>query len=297
MSNGCFHSDLFVGPNFYIGDNFYIAPAVSLGIRCSRDTLVYESTLSKDLFTQSAPKPKFAIGGKIRVGYDFGRFAVFGGVGYDRLFSYGRSDMLADPWVLVSEKSGNNVISAEIGASYVITDDNFVSGDNCLQAGVSAGYGTMGAFVSADVTSFKRIGYYVGHSYGGQATFYVQSGNAEVGGQYNLEFFPCGSDSWYSMSIGTNAVMGLYQRAWKGIALEDPERFQILHKPYSFGGGSDVELSPVGGQFGCFNLSLSAGIGLRAVLQTEAKGNLGYQVQSDNIWLNWYTRINMTISL
>ena len=84
----------------------------------------------------------------------------------------------------------------------------------------------MGAFVSVDVRSFDRIGYVLGHNYGGFTRFYLQTGNAEIGGMYNLDIYPWGSNSAYYASVGVEAAMGMYNRPWSGIATENPERFE-----------------------------------------------------------------------
>ena len=280
-SNGCFNSNVFVGPKF--GNNFYVAPSATIGLRQVRETNVYENTLNGDIFRYKRPAPRFAVGANLRLGYNFGSIAVFGSVGYERTFSYSRGEMLHKPWVCVEQTSPQDILTAEIGVACVLSEDNFYSGDNCLEFGVGGGYSTMGAYASVELKSFDRIGYVLGHNYGGFINFYVETGNAEIGAQYSLDIYPFGSDSWYYTSVGVEAAMGMYQRSWSGTAIEKPERFSTLWSVYSFGGRGGFRLVPIGLQFGPVKIALNLGVGIAAQLPSVGDGAFGYQTDMDNV--------------
>lgn len=294
-SNGCFNGNVFVGPKF--GNNFYVAPSAVIGIRQVRETNKYQNTSNEDVFTYWRPAPRFAVGANLRLGYNFGKIAVFGNVAYERAFSYARGEMLQYPWVCVEKTSPKDIITAELGISAVLSSDKFVSGDNCLEMGASGGYSSMGAFVSVDVRSFDRIGYVLGHNYGGFTRFYLQTGNAEIGGMYNLDIYPWGSNSAYYASVGVEAAMGMYNRPWSGIATENPERFETAWKVYSFGGRGALVLTPVGFQFGIVNISAFGSIGVAGQLPVNGLGKFGYKTTTGNAQLYWAGGARVAIAL
>lgn len=294
-SNGCFNGNVFVGPKF--GRNFYVAPSAVVGIRQVRELNLYQNTLNEDVFTYWRPAPRFTVGANLRIGYNFGVVAVFGGVGYERAFSYTRGEMLQYPWVCVEKTSPKDIITAELGIACVFSDDNFYSGDNCLEIGVGGGYSSMGAYASIDLRSFDRIGYVVGHNYGGFANFYLETGNAEIGGMYNLDFYPWGSNSAYYASIGVEAAMGMYQRKWSGTATEKPERFETSWGVYSFGGRGALVVTPVGFQFGMVNISAFGSVGVAGQLPVKGLGNFGYETTTGEAQLYWACGARVAVAL
>jgi hypothetical protein len=286
-SDGCSRGDVFIGPNFRIG-NLFISPAASVGLEQGRTNIEFKNSIIGDKLTIMRPAPNFKVGAALRIGYKIiNRVSVHVGVGYSHLMRYGRSDYLSEPWVLVSEESETDVLSVEIGASYNLSSDELLSGDNCLVSGISAGASSMGAYVSADVKAFNRIGFNTGHSYGGFTTFYCENGGAEIGGVYELNLFPCGSDSWYTAAVGAEVAMGMYPRTFSGLAQENPDRFRTEWGIYSFGGGFRARFTPFGVQIGRFNLSAYASVGAVGVLPAKGEGNLQYQVTSNNWSFQW----------
>ena len=294
-SNGCFNGNVFVGPKF--GNNFYVAPSAVIGIRQVRESNKYQNTLNDDVFTYWRPAPRFSLGANLRLGYDFGNVALFGSVGYERACSYARGEMLKDPWVCVEKTSPKDIITAEIGVSAVLSDDDFYSGNNCLEIGVSGGYSSMGGYVSLDVVSFDRIGYVLGHRYGGFANFYVETGNAEVGAKYNLDIYPWGSNSVYCASVGVEAAMGMYNRLWSGVATENPERFETSWKVYSFGGRGALVVTPLEFQLGIVNVSAFGSIGVAGQLPVKGLGASRYNTSTVNTQVYWAFAARLAVGL
>lgn len=295
-SDGCFNANIYAGPKF--GDNFYIAPSLVLGMRQVREYNEYENTQNGDLFRYSRPAPRLSLGGSLRIGYNFGFIGIFAGVGYERTFSYSRGELLHNPWARVDGSDIRNIISAELGVACVLSDDYLVSGDNCLEISAGGGYSSMGGYVSLDVQSFKRFAWAVGHSYGGFTNFYFQSGNAEIGGRYNLEFYPWGSNSFYGAAIGIEAAMGQYRRSWSGVAEERPNRFETNWNVYSFGGRGSLVLTPLMFQVGILNVSVFGNVGVAGQVAVKGLGDFGYDAStSGKAELYWACGAKMSFAL
>ncbi len=284
-SNGCFNANVFVGPK--IGRKFGFAPSAVVGLRQVRETNKYQNTLNGDGFTYWRPAPNFSYGVNVRLWYDFGHVALFGNVGWEQVCGYGRGEMLKDPWVSVEKTSPKDMITAEIGVSAVLSDNTLKSGNNCLEVGVSGEYTSMGGKVSLDVIKFDMLNFSIGHSYGGFGSFYFETGNAEVGAKWNLDWYPLGSDSHYHASIGVEAAMGMYSRQWSGVALENPERFNTSWGVYSFGGRGALVLSPVEFQFGIVKISAYGSVGVAAQLPVKGLGKFGYDTSTGIAQLYW----------
>jgi hypothetical protein len=62
--NGCFSSDVKVGPKF--GKNFYVALPLLIGVGQVRETSEYINTENGDIFRTSRPAPRLTLGGEIR---------------------------------------------------------------------------------------------------------------------------------------------------------------------------------------------------------------------------------------
>lgn len=268
----------FIGPK--LGRNFYFAPAISFGLGQSRTESVYTNPNNDDLFKQNLPAPKFLVGAQARLGYNFKNFGIFAGVSYDYFLGYSQSQSLSEPWIEVSKNSQKDRLSVELGLAYVIGGETMISGDNCITSSVGGGYSSMGWFTSVDVMGYSRLSYALGHSYGGTFAFYTESGNAEIGGKYMLNWIPGGSNGIYNAGIGVSAVVGQYSRTWEGVANDDPERLQVGGKKMSFGGGASIDVVPVALQFGVVNISLFGSYGFRAIAAVKGEGDLNYNANS-----------------
>lgn len=268
----------FIGPK--IGRNFYFAPAVSFGLGQSRTESIYTNPNNEDLFKYNLPAPKFLVGAQARVGYNWEHFGIFAGVSYDYFLGYTQNQALSEPWKEVSHSSQKDRLTVELGIVCVLNGDTMVSGDNCLTGAVGGGYSSMGGFTSLDVMGYSRFGYALGHSYGGTFAFYLENGNAEIGGKYMLNWTPGGSNGIYNAGIGISAVMGQYSRTWEGVANDDPERLQVGGKKMSFGGGASIEVVPVALQLGVVNLSFFGSYGVRAITAVSGMGDLNYNADS-----------------
>jgi hypothetical protein len=294
-SQGCFNTNLFVGPK--IGSNFYVAPSLVLGMRQVREYSEYINTHNLDLFTYSRPAPRLTVGAGLRIGYNFGKVGIFAGASYERAFAYSRSEMLAYPWEPSEKTSPKHIISAELGLAVVLSEDNMISGDNCLEISAASGYSSMGGYVSIDLEKFSRLGWCLGHTYGGFTNFYFQSGNAEIGGRYNLEFYPGGSNSIYNCGIGVEAAMGQYRRSWSGVAEENPDRLDTQWSVYSFGGRGSVVVTPVALQFGIVNISIFGNVGVVGQVPVTGLGDFGYQAESNAPQFYWSAGAKIAFAL
>jgi hypothetical protein len=287
IANQTFKGSLYFGPKF--GNRFYFAPAVTAGLGQVRTKLVYQNPNNEDLWIYNLPQPNFLVGGQVVLGYNFKHFGLFLQAGYERALSYSRNVAMENPWVEVERTTAQNFLTAEIGFSYIIDGETMLSGDNCMITSIGGGYSSMGHFASVDVKGFNRLGYRLGHSYGAIFSFYTENGNAEIGGRYDLNWYPGGSNSRYNASIGVVAVMGQYFRDWSGLANDDPERLSVGGSKWSLGGGADLEITPVALQLGRVNLALFGGAGFRALTKVKGSGDLNYGANSisKNLFFCW----------
>ena len=272
-SDACFSTIASIGPAFKVG-NLYILPEALVGLRSVRDSSVYLSPIGDELI-YSRPGPKFSVGGGLKIGYKVTKnFSLYVGASYERMFSYQQANIFEDGWTHVSEVSPKNVVSCEIGAAAVIEENYLRSGNNCPEIAIVGGYSSDGAFAGVEVRSSDLLNYRLGHNYGGYTTFFCQSGNAEIGALYNIEFFPWGSDSWFSMGLGVKLGMGMYRGEWSGNAMSEPGRVEAGKIRYAFGGGGAFKMTPinfrVGGvvSFGAF-----LEVGGRIWLPTKGAGD------------------------
>lgn len=295
-SNGCFAGKFQIGPNIWFG-NFFGGLSLDLGMAQCLRTETYLNTNNLDVFRLRTPAPKMTVGASIRCGFVFERVGIHGKVSYDNANGYKRGVLLQTPWELTERTESENIITAEIGISFVLGDNGFLySGDNCFEFATYAGTSSYGVFFGSELLKFERIGYAVGQSYGGFASFYYGNGNAEIGGKYMLNWYPGGSNSVYTGSLGAELAMGQYKRLWNGTA-DDPERFNVRGGNYAFGGRISVLIEPVALQLGQFKVSAFGSIGYAAWLPVKAAGNLGYEASSENSGLYWNFGGRLSIAL
>lgn len=296
VSSGCFSGKFQIGPAIWFG-NFYGGLSLDMGLaQCLRiEEYVNENTL--DVFKTRTPAPKMTVGGSVRLGFVFEHFGVQARISYDNANTYKRGTMLGEPWVLRSSIENENVITAELGISLVLGSNEIrYSGDNCYEFSGFGGMSSYGAFLGSELLKFERIGYAVGQSYGGFASFYLGNGNAELGGKYMLNWYPGGSNSIYTASIGAELAMGQYKRQWNGAA-DDPERFSVKARNYAFGGRFAGVVEPVALQLGQFKISAFGSIGYAVWIPVKAMGNLGYETYSENSGLYWNFGGRLSIAL
>ena len=289
IANSTLKANVYGGPKFGIGDNFYIAPGVTFGVGQSRTKLVYQNSHNGDQWTYKLPNPNLLIGGQLLLGYNFGSVGIFLQTGYERALSYSQNKILENPWVELERSSAKDYLTIELGFSYIIDGDTMLSGDNCMIASIGGGYSSMGHFASVDLKGFSRLGYNLGHSYGAIFSFYTENGAAEIGGRYDLNWHPSGSNGRYNAAIGVSAVVGQYPRSWNGSANDDPERLSVGGFKWSLGGGADLEVTPVAVQLGRVNLALFGSAGVRSLTKVKGGGDLNYGANSisKNLFFCW----------
>lgn len=279
--------NLSIGPKF--GKKFFVAPAITFGLGQRRVESVYTNPETGDLLEYTLPNPQFLLGGKLRLGYNFKNFGIFAGVNYNYALSYNMTQEMEEPWVLKEQSDYKHKLTAEIGIAYIFNNKATISGDNCLVAACGGGYSSMGSFMSLDITGYNALEYNLVHYYGATCAFYTENGNAEIGGKYMIGWYPKGIKSSYNAAVGVSAVMGQYQRTWKGEAKDDPSRVHVNGQKHSLGGGLSLEVVPVALQLGRVNLSLFGSIGCRLLTAVKGEGDLNYNAQSTskNLSLFW----------
>lgn len=296
VSNGTFSGKFYIGPNIWFG-NFFGGLSLDLGMAQCLRTETYLNTNNLDVFRLRTPAPKMTVGASIRCGFVFDRIGIHGKVSYDNANGYKRGVLLQNPWELTERNESENIITAELGISFVLGDNSVrYSGDNCFEFATYAGTSSYGVFFGSELLKFERLGYAMGQSYGGFASFYYGNGNAEIGGKYMLNWYPGGSNSVYTGSLGAELAMGQYKRLWNGAA-DDPERFNVRGGNYAFGGRISVLIEPVALQLGQFKVSAFGSIGYAAWLPVKATGNLGLETASVNSGLYWNLGGKLSIAL
>ena len=207
--------NLILGPKW--GNKFFVAP----------------NPETEDLLEYTLPHPHFLLGGKLRLGYNFKNFGIFAGVNYNYALSYKTTQEMEKPWVLKEQSDYKHKLTAEIGIAYIFNNKATISGDNCLVANLGGGYSSMGSFMSLDITGYNALEQNLVHYYGATCAFYTENGNAEIGGKYMIGWYPKGTNNTYNAAVGVSAVMGQYQRTWKGEAKDDPSRVHANGQKHS----------------------------------------------------------------
>ena len=292
QSNGCAGLKASFGPKF--GDNFYISPALEVGLVTVREESLFSN--GSDSLLYRRPAPRFAVGGQLRLGYNFGAIGIFAAGSYNRVFGYKQTN-LSEEWVCTRRTAPKDLWAIQLGLAVSLDSDRLLSGDNCPELKIGGGYSSMGAFATVEVMSFDRFAFAVGHTYGGFANFYMETGNAEVGGKYNLEVYPAGSSSVYHFSVGAEAAIGQYMRPWVGVTTEEIQRFFTKWGVYSFGGRIAGIITPVALQLGVLNLSAYGSIGVAGQTHVTGTGDLGYQAQGSGAQLYWACGAKIGIAL